>query len=204
MKQCLQDIFSFRNLMTHIVCRHYVHMTHIKFFLRNWSNDKYGSRPYFSYLFKQIPIKLYIVMCSSFRLQNITLFQGLSCLWRHNSARMIISLAWFHSYFHRICATLGAIGSTDCSEIIHSTDSLGANLYFSPLFIEILHALGVVIWIHDSCCSLRTTIQAEKYQQLKFIIFDCLVFSFENIWVEMEKIFSSFGEKISTFYASHP
>ena len=31
-KQCLQDIFSFRNLMTHIVCRHYVHMTHIKFF----------------------------------------------------------------------------------------------------------------------------------------------------------------------------
>ena len=30
-KQCLQDIFSFRNLITHIVCRHYVHMTHIKF-----------------------------------------------------------------------------------------------------------------------------------------------------------------------------
>ena len=31
-KQCLQDIFSFKNLMTHIVCHHYAHMAHIKFF----------------------------------------------------------------------------------------------------------------------------------------------------------------------------
>ena len=30
-KQYFQDIYSFRNLMTHIVCRHYVHMTHIEF-----------------------------------------------------------------------------------------------------------------------------------------------------------------------------
>ena len=29
--QCLQDIFIFRNLIIHIVCRHYVHMTHVKF-----------------------------------------------------------------------------------------------------------------------------------------------------------------------------
>ena len=29
--QCLQDIFIFRNLMNHIVCHHYVRMTHVKF-----------------------------------------------------------------------------------------------------------------------------------------------------------------------------
>ena len=41
---------------------------------------------------------------------------------------------------------------------------------FSPLFFEILYALGVIILIHDSCCTLKTTIQAEKHQQLKFVI----------------------------------
>ena len=30
-KQCLQDIFIFKNLMIYIVCRHYVHVTHFKF-----------------------------------------------------------------------------------------------------------------------------------------------------------------------------
>ena len=93
--QCLQDIFIFRNLMIHIVCRHYVHMTHVKFFQET----------------DQMITRLYTVMCSSFRLQNIILFQGLSCLWQHNGARMIISLTWFHNYFHGICATLGATGS---------------------------------------------------------------------------------------------
>ena len=29
--QCHRDIFIFKNLMTHIVCHHYVHMTHVKF-----------------------------------------------------------------------------------------------------------------------------------------------------------------------------
>ena len=29
--QCHQDIFVFRNLMTHIVCRHYVHLTYVEF-----------------------------------------------------------------------------------------------------------------------------------------------------------------------------
>ena len=105
-------------------------------FSRNWSNDKYRSRPRFSYLSRQIPTRLYIVMCLSFRLQNITLFQGLSCLWRHNGVRMIIFLAWFHNYFHGICVTLGATGSTDCSEVIHSTDSPGANPYFLPFIYQ--------------------------------------------------------------------
>ena len=30
---------------------------------------------------------------------STSFYQGLSCLWRHNDARMIISLTWFHNLF---------------------------------------------------------------------------------------------------------
>ena len=134
-------------------------------FSRNWSNDKYGSQPHFSYLSRKIPTRLYIVMCSSFKLQIITPFQGLSCLWRHNNARMITFLALFHNSFHRICATLGATCSNKLfwSNMLNRL-SLSKSMFFSPLFFEVLHALDVVIWIHNSCCSLGTTIQVEKHQ----------------------------------------
>ena len=99
------------------------------------------------------------------------IFQGLSCLWRHNDARIIISLAWFYNLFLWDLCHFRAIGSTDCSEVIHSTNSPRANSYFLSLIFEVLHALGVVIWLHDSCCFLGTTIHAEKHQQLEFMIF---------------------------------
>ena len=185
MKQCLQDIFIFKNLMIHIVCRHYVHMTHVKFFQET----------------NQMITRLYIFMCSSFRLQNITLFQGLSCLWQHNSARMIISLTWFHNYFHGICATLGATGSNRLFWSITQQILLEKISFFSSSFTEILHALGIIIWINNSCCSLGITIQAGKHQHLKFIIF---IASFSRIHKSKWRNMFPIREKNLTFYASHP
>ena len=46
-------------------------------FSRNWSNDKYGSRPRLFNLSRQIPTRLYIVICLSCRLLNITFFPRL-------------------------------------------------------------------------------------------------------------------------------
>ena len=47
-----QDIFIFKNLMTHIVCHHYVHMMHVKFLQETNQMNKYELRPHFYYLFK--------------------------------------------------------------------------------------------------------------------------------------------------------
>ena len=122
--------------------------------------------------------------------------------WRYGCRRPILSGLLF-VYFYGICATLGATGSTDCSEVIHSTDFPRANPYFLPSFTEVLHALGVVIWIHNSCCSSGTTIQVEKHQPLEFITF-IPSFSHTRICISKWKNNFSFGEKISTFYASLP
>ena len=70
---------------------------------------------------------------------------------------------------------------------------------FSLSFTEVLHALGVAIWIHNSCYSLGTTIQAGKHQQLEFIIFYSLIFSFKNMWIEMKNIFPHLGRKSQPF-----
>ena len=143
---------------------------------------------------------------------------------------MIIFFAWFHNSFHEICVTLGTTGSNKLLILwkyiyhIHSIIyfyeicALGAissnRLFwsiiqqafleqifgFSSSFIEVLHALGVVIWIHNSCCSLGTTIQAEKHQQLEFII---LLPHFQEYMGLNEEIYSLFEKKISIFYDSH-
>ena len=65
---------------------------------------------------------------------------------------------------------------------------------FSPLFIEVLHVLGVVIWIHNSCCFSGTTIQARKHQKLEFITF-IPSFSHTRICISKWKNNFSFGEK---------
>ena len=85
--------------MTHIVCRHYVHMTHIKFLQETDQMISKGRNLVFLiYLDKyQLGFTLSCVRASSFRTSHI--FQSLSCLWWHNDARIIISLAWFHNLF---------------------------------------------------------------------------------------------------------
>ena len=99
MKQCLQDIFIFNNLIIHIVCRHCVHMTHVKFLQETNQMINTGRDLVFLiYLDKyQLGFTLSYVwaLCS----RTLHIYQGLSCLWRHNNTRMIISLAWFHNLF---------------------------------------------------------------------------------------------------------
>ena len=98
-KTISQDIFSFRNLITHIVCRHYVHITHIKFLQETDQMISTGRDLVFLiYLDKyQLGFTLSCVWISGSKTSHI--FQGLSCLWRHNDAMIIISLAWFHNLF---------------------------------------------------------------------------------------------------------
>ena len=97
--QCLQDIFIFKNLMIHIICRHYVHMTHVKFLQETDQMISTGRDLVFLiYLDKyQLGFILSCVRASGSITSHI--FQGLSCLWRHNDVRIIISLAWFHNLF---------------------------------------------------------------------------------------------------------
>ena len=59
--------------------------------------------------------------------------------------------------------------------------------------------MGVIIWIHDSCYSLGTIIQTEKYQQLKFIIF-ILSFSHLRIYRSKWKKYFSHSERKSVSF----
>ena len=154
--------------MSHIVCHHYVHMTHVKFFQKTDQMISTGLDLIFLDKY-QLGFTLSYVRVLGFRTLHI--YQGLSCLWRHNNARMIISLAWFHNLFlWDLCHFRGNWLKQTVLKY-YATDSPKANPYFLSSFIKVLHVLGVVIWIHDSCCFLRTIIQDGKHQQLKFIIF---------------------------------
>ena len=90
----------------------------------------------------QLGFTLSCVQASSSRTSHI--YQGLSCLWRHNNVRIIIFLAWFHNLFlWDFCHFRGNRLKQSVLKY-YATDSPGAN--FSPLFFEVLHALGVVIF----------------------------------------------------------
>ena len=68
-------------------------------------------------------------------LRSITLhiYQGLSCLWRHNNARIIISLAWFYNLFlWDFCHFRGNRFKQSVLKY-YATDSPRANPYFLPL-----------------------------------------------------------------------
>ena len=75
--QCLQDIFIFRNLMIHIICRHYVHMTHVKFLQKtNQMISTSCNLVFLIYLDKyQLGFTLSYVQASGSRTSHI--FQGL-------------------------------------------------------------------------------------------------------------------------------
>ena len=63
-------IFSFWNLMTHGLCRHYFSMTNVNFIQETDQMNKYESRSRFSYYLSiqilVMPNGFYIVMCLSF------------------------------------------------------------------------------------------------------------------------------------------
>ena len=119
--------------MTHIVCRHYVHITHIKFLQETNQMINTGHDLVFLiYLDKyQLSFTLSCVQTSGSRTSHI--FQGLSCLWRHNDVRIIISLALFHNLFlWDFCHFRG----NRLKQFVlnyYATDSPRANPYFLSL-----------------------------------------------------------------------
>ena len=79
--------------MTHIIRRHYVHMTYVKFFQETDQMISTGRNLVFLISLEKYQFDFtlsYVRVLSSITLHII---QGLSCLRRHNNARMIIFLA---------------------------------------------------------------------------------------------------------------
>ena len=75
----IKEIFIFTNLMTHIICRHYVHMTHVKFLQKTDQMNKYQLRnPIFLIIYldkDQMSFALSSVRASSSRTSNIDLWR---------------------------------------------------------------------------------------------------------------------------------
>ena len=133
--------------------------------------------------------------------RTLHFYQVLSCLWWHNNTRMIIFLAWFHNLFLWDLCHFKGNWSKQTVLKYYSTDSPKANPYFLPLIYQDLTRFGRSYL--NSCCSLGTTIQTEKHQQLKYVTF-IPSFSHSRICGSKWKNNFSFEEKISTFYAFHP
>ena len=79
-KQCIQDIFSFRNLITHIVCRHYVHMTHIKFFQETNQMINTGRDFVFLIYLDKYQLGFILLYVRALISKTLHIYQGLSCL----------------------------------------------------------------------------------------------------------------------------
>ena len=138
-------------------------------------------------------------MCSSFRVQNITLFQGLSCLWQHNDARIIIALVWFYNLFlWNFCHFRGNRFKQTVLKY-YAIDSPRANPYF----------LSLIYW--GLTCFRRSYLNSQfilffrnnypNWKTLAAEIYNFL-FSFFLIWEYVGrngKIFPLFREKISIF-----
>ena len=155
---------------------------------RNWSNDKYGSRSHFLiYLDKyQLGFTLSCVQASDSRTSHI--YQGLSCLWRHNNARIIISLAWFHNLFlWDFCHFRGNRLKQSVLKY-YATDSLRANPYFLFLIYWGLTRFRRVYLNSQFMLLFRNNYRSWKTSTARiYNFFYSLVFSFENMYIEMEK-----------------
>ena len=117
-------------------------MTHIKFLQETDQMISTGRNLVFLiYLDKyQLGFTLSRVQASGSRTSHI--FQGLSCLWRHNNTRMIISLAWFYNLFlWDFCHFRGNWLKQTVLKY-YAIDSPKANPYFLPLIYRGLTRFG--------------------------------------------------------------
>ena len=138
------------------------------------------------------------------RSRTLHIYQGLSCLWRHNNARIIISLAWFHNLFlWDFCHFRGNRVKQSVLKY-YATDSPRANPYFLSLIYWGLTRFRRGYLNSQFMLFFRNNYQSWKTSTTRIYNFYSLVFSYENMYIEMEKYFFSFREKISTFYASLP
>ena len=133
------------------------------------------------------------------RSRTLYIYQGLSCLWWHNNTRMIIFLAWFHNLFlWDLCHFRGNRLKQTVLKY-YATDSPGKNLYFLPLIYWGLTRFRRNYLNSQFMLFFRNNYPSWKTSTTRIYSFYSLVFSFENMWIEMEKYFSYFGEKISIF-----
>ena len=77
---CFQDIFSFRNLITHIVCRHYVHMMHTKFLQETNQMINTGRDLVFFIYLDKYQLGFILSYVRGLRSRTLYIYQGLSCL----------------------------------------------------------------------------------------------------------------------------
>ena len=77
--QCFQDIFIFRNLMIHIVCRHYVHMMHVKFFQETDQMISTGRDLIFLIYLDKYQLGFILSYVRALGLRTLHIYQGLSC-----------------------------------------------------------------------------------------------------------------------------
>ena len=155
-------------------------------FLRNWSNNKYGSQLRFIYLDKyQLGFILSCVRVLGSRTLHI--YQGLSCFWWHNNDRMIISLAWFHNLFlWDLCHFRG----NWLKQIVlkyYAIDSPEVNLYFLSLIYWDLTRFRCNYLNSKLMLFFRNNYLSWKTSTARIYNFYSLVFSYKNMYIEMEK-----------------
>ena len=133
--------------------------------------------------------------------RTLHIIQSLSCLWRHNDAMMIISLAWFHNLFSW---DLYHFRGNWLKQIIlkyYATDSPRANPCFLPLIYRGLTHFRRSYLNSWFMLFFRNHYLRWKTSTAKIYNFYSLVFL--RICGSKWKYFSHFGKKISIFYASH-
>ena len=78
--QCFQDIFIFRNLMNHILCHHYVHMTHVKFLQETDQMISTGRDLVFLIYLDKYQLDFTLSYVRALGSRTLHIYQGLSCL----------------------------------------------------------------------------------------------------------------------------
>ena len=173
--------------MTHIICRHNVHMTYVKFFQETNQMRSTGCNLVFLICLDKYQLGFTLSCVRALGSRTLHIFQGLSCLWRHNNTRMIIFLAWFHNLFlWDLCHFRGNWLKQTVLKY-YATDSPRANPYFLSLIYRSLTRFmrnylnsWFMLFFSNNYPSWKTS-TTEIYD------FYSLVFSFENMWVEMKK-----------------
>ena len=119
--------------MIRIVCRHYVHMTHVKFLQETDQMISTSRDLVFLIYLDKYQLGFTLSCVRALRSRTLHIYQGLSCLWWHNNTRMIIFLAWFHNLFLWDLCHFRGNRLKQAVLKYYATDSLGANLYFFSL-----------------------------------------------------------------------
>ena len=167
--------------MIHIVCCHYVHMTHVKFLQETNQTISTGHDFVFLIYLDKYQLRFTLSYVRALRSRTLHIYQGLSCLWQHNNTRMIISLAWFHNLFlWNLCHFRGNRLKQTALKY-YATDSPRVNLYFLPLIYWGLIRFRRSYLNSQFMLFFRNNYPSWKTSTVGIYNFYCLIF--KNIWV---------------------